>query len=353
MRAPEIDPGDWAGDSLLLGALRGKVVLLDFFSYGDPGSTLSLSRVQGLADHYRPAGLAVVGVHVPAYEFERRGEDARREIWRLGIPHPVALDSDFGIFRAYGLQNLPARVLIDSQGMVRGWTEGQREFEALEGAIRSLLRERDPAPSLPSRHEADDELPRAGQLRWLPTPEIRFGHRGVGFGVPAPVDPEATEPREAGTAAAPDAPGAPNAPPAAADTQTFEMPELRAEGRPYLEGRWSVGQDRIVCEDDEGGLAVVFEGASVRAVLAPGDDSDGTVVTVSLDGQTIDPEVAGIDLDLVDDPDRSEVAVSRGRVYELISSGEFGIHNLDLRFRGRGVAVHLLAFGTVHVPEAS
>ncbi|MBZ0270375.1 redoxin domain-containing protein, partial [bacterium] len=111
--APEIDAADWAGDALPLGPLRGRVVLLDFFSYADPGSVLTLDRIRGLGEHYRESGLVVLGLHVPAYAFERVPEDARREIWRLGIPHPVALDRDFGVFRRYGLANLPARVLVD------------------------------------------------------------------------------------------------------------------------------------------------------------------------------------------------------------------------------------------------
>jgi len=340
--APEIDGVDWAGDSLALASLRGRVVLLDFFSYGDPGSVLTLRRVRALGDHYREAGLAVVGLHVPAYGFERRPEDARREIWRLGVPHPVALDSEFRLFHQYGLGDLPARVLVDGQGMLRGWTQGPGQFEALEGAVRTLLRETSPQ-ELPARLEPEDDLPRPGALRWRPTPEIRFGELGVGFG-----PPEADgAPEEAA------APGA-TAPPARGPARrAFEMPELRAEGRPYLEGEWALEREGIVSAADDAGLAVVYEGASVYAVVSPGPDDEGSVLEITLDGRTVDPEVAGADMDVVEAGSRSEVAVPRGRVYELIASPEFGVHNLDVRIHGRGTTVHLLSFGTRDVPEAS
>jgi Thioredoxin like C-terminal domain len=330
--APEIDGVDWAGDVLHLGTLRGRVVLLDFFSYGDPGSVLTLERVRALGEHYREAGLAVAGLHVPAYAFERRAEDARREIWRLGIPHPVALDADFRMFHRYGLEDLPARVLVDAGGMLRGWTQGSDEFEALEGAVRTLLREVN--ADLPPRHETEDSLPRPGALRWRPTPEIRFGERGVGFGPPE--DEGRGGPGDAG-----------------ASPRTFDMPELRAEGRAYLDGAWSLGAEGIASAGEEAGLAVVYEGSTVHAVVSPAPGTVGSVLDVTLDGHAVDPELAGADMDVAEARSRSEVAVPRGRVYELISSPEFGVHNLDLRIRGSGTTVHLLSFGTRDVPEAS
>jgi len=336
--APEIDAADWAGDALPLGPLRGRVVLLDFFSYGDPTAVLTLDRIRRLGEHYREAGLVVLGLHVPAYGFERVPADARREIWRLGIPHPVALDRDFGVFRRYGLANLPARVLVDAAGMLRGWTEGPGQFEALELAIRTLLREANPDREPPPRHEPADDLPRPGALRWLATREIRFGEHGVGFGPPQVEDE--------GTAATGGTTGG--------GTRAFEMPELRAEGRAYLDGRWTLGPEGITCADDEGGVAVVFEGSAVHAVLSPGegDDGEGALVSVTVDGRGVDPEVAGADVEIRDDG-TSEVAVARGRVYELVTGADFAVHNLDLRVRGRGCALHLLTFGTREVPEAS
>ncbi len=330
LQAPEIKPVGWAGDALFLGELKGRVVLLDFFSFGDPAGVQALGRIRRLGDHYRDVGFTVIGVHVPAYEFERPLEPARQEIWRLGIPYPVALDHGFEVYRAYDNRDLPARWLVDGDGFVRFWHHGAEGLVELEKAVRVLVREAKPDRSLPPLLEPDGEVATPGALRWSPTAEIRFGTHGVGFGPPD--DKDASE-------------GA---------TREFEsMPELRAEGAAYLEGRWTLGADRVR-SDSEGALAVVFEGSRVVALVSPEGqeltpDGEAPRFGVSLDGDPLPEAIAGADVEIEDG--ESFVTIERGRLYELISGAGFGIHNLDLRVSGPGVAFHLLSFGTTEVPE--
>lgn len=386
LSAPEIDSVDWAGDASLLAPLRGRVVLLDFFSYADPEGVRSLQRVRDLGDHYREAGLAIVGIHVPAYEFERSPEDARREIWRLGVPYPVALDQDFRLFRAYALDDLPTRVLVDMTGMIRGWAPGEGSYEAMEHAVRTLLTEVDSDRKLPPLYEPEDDLPRDGTLCFLPTPEIRFGARGVGFGPPdgesadgeppnggsgdagPPEDAnggagDADPPEEANGSSDPAGQGSPGQSSAGrgaadgdADESTrrdFEMPELRAEGRAYLDGQWELRSNGITLHSEDGGVAVVYEGASVSALVSLGDAQESAEIEITLDGEPVPAELAGADLNLNDESGRSGVSVGCGRIYELISCPEVSVHNLDLRVRGRSTSLHLLSFGTRDVPPAS
>ena len=325
-RAPEIRPIDWAGEIDDVPHPRGRTLLLDFFSFGDPAGVYALPHLKDLAEHYRASGLTVVGVHVPAYDFERPVDVARREVWRLGIPYPVALDHGFEVFRAYALGDLPARVLVDGAGFVRGWEQGPYDPNLLEKALRTLLAESAPEKRLPPPLQEAEGRPRSG-VRWRPSGEIRFGTRGVRYGPPDAREGKVDEVRE-----------------------FAEMPELRAEGVAYLEGNWTLGKDRIVTAQDSCGLAVVFEAASVAAVLSlPDAPGDGIDVVVTLDGAPPAPEAAGADVE--ESTGDAVINVARGGVYELISSPDFGIHNLDLRFRGAGVAVHLLHFGTTSVPE--
>jgi len=330
LRAPEIRPVGWAGDALFLGELGGRVVLLDFFSYGDPEAVRGLGRIRRLGDRYRDVGLTVVGVHVPAYGFERPLEAARQEVWRLGIPYPVALDHGFDTYRAWENRDLPARFLVDAGGFVRFWHHGSGGLVELEKAVRVLVREEKPDRSLPSPLEPDGDVPPSGALRWSASPEIRFGTRGVGFGPPRDgADEEGTS------------------------RDFASMPELRAEGTAYLEGRWTLGADWIRA-DSAGGLAVVFEGSGVVAVVSPQGrelalPGGPARLRVSLDGEPLDPENAGVDVEIAEGV--SFVTIERGRVYELISDAEFGIHNLDLRLDSPGVVFHLLAFSTTEVPE--
>jgi hypothetical protein len=325
IRAPELTCSGWAGgDRHLLGGMRGRVVLLDFFSFADPAGVQALPRVSDLAERYRDAGLSVIGVHVPAYDFERPEEVAREEMWRLGIPYPVALDQGLDLFRAYPGHDLPARFLVDGNGFVRGWHYGDGSVSAVERAVRALLREARPGCALPPG--PGDE----SALLWMASPEILFGTRGAGFGSP-----------EAGPEPAVDG-----------ELREFpELPELRAQGAAYLRGRWRLGADRIVSEEDEGTLAIVFEGASVRVVAAPAlpDGEEPAAVELTLDGDPLAAEVAGADVETVDG--RSILQLRRGRLYEWVSSAVHGLHNLEARVRGRGVALHLLHFGSAVVPE--
>ena len=328
--APEIDPEDWAaGEPHPLGTLRGRVVLLDLFSYADPDGVHGLSWLRALGDHYRAAGLSVVGVHVPAYEFEQRMEAAHREIWRLGIPYPVALDQSQRIYHAYESRNLPARYLIDREGFVRGWHHGPEGLVETEQAVRTLLREADPRPEIPPPLQLDPRFIRPGELRFLPTPEIRLGSRGVGFGPPesSGETPEDGEERQFGP-----------------------LPELRAQGCAYLEGTWRLGADRITSASEEARLAVVYEGSSVEVVLSPADGgTEGAELEVLLDGEAVPASLAGRDLETVDG--RSLSPVEEGRLYEWITEADFGIHHLDVRAGAPGIAFHLVTFGSDRVPE--
>jgi hypothetical protein len=329
-RAPDLVPIDWAGEAEPVLVSGGRTRLIDFFSYGDPSGVHAFPLLRDLADHYRAHGLSILGVHVPAYEFERPLETARREIWRRGIAYPVALDHGWEIFRAYGLRDLPARVLVDGAGFVRGWEEGPGNFDLLERALRSLLREATPNAVLPEPLVREDRHGRPGRLRWRPSPEIRFGQKGIGFGPPDAQDAAEGTTRDFG-----------------------ELPDLRAEGIAYLRGRWRLGAERIVAED-RAEAAVVFEGSSVSAVLSVPDADIGAVeVEARLDGAPPAAEVAGSDLDRSEEGGPAVILCDRGGVYELISARDFGIHHLELGVRGRGLAIHLLHFGTTVVPDVA
>jgi hypothetical protein len=337
--APELAAAEWAGEPTYLGALRGRVVLLDFFSYGDPEGYRALRWIRAFADHYREHGLTVLGVHVPAYGFERPVESARREVWRLGIPWPVALDHDLSITRAYENRDLPGRYLVDARGSVRGWHHGPGGHETIEAAARTLLREARPERSLPARLEPLPGFLSPGRPSWLPTAEVRFGARAQGFARP----PEASG----------DSATEPPAPAAEGDVREFEPPpELRAEGRAYLTGSWRLEADAVVSRG-EGSVSIVFEGASVAAVLSrPATDEpeeEDPTVDLRLDGEPVPDPWKGADVE--GEADVSRVRIDRGSVYEWIDGMPFGVHHLDARVSGPGVALHLLSFGTTVVPE--
>ena len=155
------------GRPLSIAGLRGKVVLVDFWTYSCVNCLRTLPHLRAWDDAYRDAGLRIVGVHTPEFAFERVPANVRSAVRRLGVAYPVALDNEFGTWNAYLNEYWPAKYLIDREGRVRYTHFGEGAYEETEQRIRALLGEnvRRRAPDLP------DRTPRAVQ-----TPETYLGY---------------------------------------------------------------------------------------------------------------------------------------------------------------------------------
>jgi cytochrome c biogenesis protein CcdA/thiol-disulfide isomerase/thioredoxin len=128
------------GDApLRLGALRGRVVLVDFWTYSCVNCLRTLPEVQGLWERYRDDGLTVVGVHTPEFAFERDPANVGRAVRDLGITYPVALDPDFATWDAFGTRYWPTTYLIDRDGRVRDLHIGEGDEAGTERIVRRLL----------------------------------------------------------------------------------------------------------------------------------------------------------------------------------------------------------------------
>ncbi len=122
-------------------ALRGKVVLVDFWTFGCVNCQRTLPYVRAWANKYRGSGLVVVGVHTPEFAYEKDPARVRSEVQRLGVRHPVVLDNDYRIWRAFENRYWPAHYFIDTQGRIRRIHFGEGDYRESEDALRSLLRE--------------------------------------------------------------------------------------------------------------------------------------------------------------------------------------------------------------------
>jgi len=121
--------------------LRGKVVVIDFWTYSCINCLRSLPYVKAWADRYRDSGLVVIGVHAPEFAFERDPANVRQAIQRLGITYPVALDNNYAVWRAFDNHYWPAHYFIDAQGRVRYHHYGEGDYAQSERVIRELLTE--------------------------------------------------------------------------------------------------------------------------------------------------------------------------------------------------------------------
>jgi thiol-disulfide isomerase/thioredoxin len=152
--APELAAGNWINsEALKLKDLRGRVVLIEFWTFGCYNCRNTLPSVKGWDDRYRDKGLTVVGVHSPEFDNERKLENVRREVASLGIRYPVVTDNDYQTWRAYNVEAWPTIFLLDKEGQIRWKHVGEGAYDEAEQTIKKLLAEEDKQPEDKSKRE--------------------------------------------------------------------------------------------------------------------------------------------------------------------------------------------------------
>ena len=142
--APELSPGDWINsEPLTLKDLRGRVVLIDFWTFGCYNCRNTLPFIKGWHDRYHDKGLTVVGVHSPEFDYERKVENLRSEVASLGIHYPVVSDNDYKTWDAYNVAAWPTIFLLDRQGRIRWMHVGEGNYDEAERLIQKLLAEKE------------------------------------------------------------------------------------------------------------------------------------------------------------------------------------------------------------------
>jgi thiol-disulfide isomerase/thioredoxin len=140
--APEFAPGTWINsDPLTLKKLHGRVVLVEFWTFGCYNCRNTLPYVKRWDERYRDKGLTVVGVHSPELEEERVIDNVRRETASLGIRYPVVTDNDYATWKAYNVEAWPTVFILDKEGRIR-WTHvGEGAYDEADRVIQELLKE--------------------------------------------------------------------------------------------------------------------------------------------------------------------------------------------------------------------
>jgi cytochrome c biogenesis protein CcdA/thiol-disulfide isomerase/thioredoxin len=308
-QAPDFaDPGHWFNTKpLTMEGLRGRVVLVDFWTYTCINCLRTLPYVKSWDTQYRAKGLTIVGVHTPEFPFERTQSNVGAALKRQGIRYPVVQDNDYGTWNAFGNQYWPAKYLIDAKGRVRYVHFGEGEYKETEAAIRTLLAEAGDR-RLGAAAKPQGTIETVGHRA---TPETYLGTaRAQSF---SPVGPrDGTHDYKA-------------AAPGALHQSVFS-----------LGGRWDI--------DRESARAVLgatitarVVGQAVYLVLSSEGDRPRRV-RVELDGRPIRARDAGADV-------RGGVVTVRGqRLYSLVKLATLGEHVLTLRLDS-GVSGYAFTFG--------
>jgi thiol-disulfide isomerase/thioredoxin len=142
--APELAAGEWINSApLKLNELRGRVVLIEFWTFGCINCRNTLPYVKSWHDRYQDKGLTVIGVHSPEFDEERKVEGLRREVTSLGIRYAVVTDNDYRTWGAYHVEAWPTSFLLDKQGRIRWMHVGEGGYDEAERLIQKLLAEND------------------------------------------------------------------------------------------------------------------------------------------------------------------------------------------------------------------
>jgi cytochrome c biogenesis protein CcdA/thiol-disulfide isomerase/thioredoxin len=146
---PQLTTGvtQWLNSPPLTAAsLKGKVVLIDFWTYSCINCLRALPYVEEWAKHYGPQGLVVIGVHTPEFAFEKQTSNVQRAIKQFGVTYPVAMDNTYAVWKAFDNDSWPAHYFIDAKGLIRGVHLGEGGYPESEQIIRALLAERNGTP---------------------------------------------------------------------------------------------------------------------------------------------------------------------------------------------------------------
>jgi thiol-disulfide isomerase/thioredoxin len=146
--APEFAAGDWINsEPLTLKSLRGRVVLVEFWTFGCYNCRNTLPAIKSLDARYREKGLTIVGVHSPEFADEKKLENLRREIAELEIHYPVVTDNDYATWRAYDVAAWPTIFVLDKSSRIRWMHVGEGAYDQTEQVIQKLLDEQQQADS--------------------------------------------------------------------------------------------------------------------------------------------------------------------------------------------------------------
>jgi thiol-disulfide isomerase/thioredoxin len=297
-------------------ALRGKVVVVDFWTYTCINWRRTLPYVRAWAEKYKDQGLVVVGVHAPEFAFEKSINNVRWAVNDMRIDYPVAVDSEHLIWGAFRNQYWPALYFIDAQGRIRHHYFGEGGYEQSEMIIQALLREAGMAEVSREAVSVNARGPEvAADWGSLRSPESYVRYDGVE------------------TFASPDG--------AALDKpRLYALPARLRLNEWALSGDWTVRRDASALNRPNGRIAYRFHARDLHMVMGPAAAGTSVTFRVLIDGQP--PGAAhGVDVD-----EQGNGTVTEQRLYQLIRQPQpIADRQFEIEFLAPGVEVFAFTFG--------
>jgi len=298
--APELTAGgQWFNsEPLTLSQLKGKVVLVDFWTYTCINCIRTLPYLKNWYAKYKDKGFVIIGVHTPEFEFEKDANNVARAIADFGLEYPVMQDNDYATWRAYDNRYWPAKYLIDKEGRIRYTHFGEGAYDETEKVIQELL----------GSTATIDNPQYTVRARTL---ELYLGYSRIAYFA----SPEAIVDN--------------------VETQ-YSIPKSISRNTIAYGGTWTVGDERAMPAKGAS-LLLHFDAQEVFLVMRPKAGTDGQVV-VSLDGEMLDGNAG-------EDVQNNVVTVNSDRLYKLIKLPSPGPHLLKLDFLDSNLELYAFTFG--------
>jgi thiol-disulfide isomerase/thioredoxin len=320
-------------EPLTIEQLRGKVVLIDFWTYTCVNCIRTFPYLKQWHSRYADDGLVIVGVHTPEFEFEKDYDNVLQAVQDHGITWPVAQDNNYVAWNNYHNRYWPAKYLIDQDGVVRYTHFGEGAYAEIEETIRKLLEEAgadlaDDALTLPSDQKVDPAF--LGNQDAKVTPELYAGYeRNVSAALygfePYVVQTQYYEHRDS--------------------VAEFEAPKELMPHKVYFNGPWFIGPERAKharnTQDYEDYIGLKYSAKSVNAVLTS-DSGEAYRVRVTMDGEYLTEENKGQDV-MIGEDGESFILVTEPRLYAIVDNPEY-VQRKVLRLSSNSNGFGLFAF---------
>jgi thiol-disulfide isomerase/thioredoxin len=297
-------------------SLRGRPVLVQFWTFTCINWIRTLPYVRGWFEKYRSAGLAVVGVHTPEFGVERHIANVRQAARAMRVEYPIALDSDYRVWRAFGNEYWPALYFGDAEGKIRHHHFGEGDYEHSETVLALLL-------GAAGRDQGGEEFVTVdatgveAPADWdhLRSPESYIGYaRAEAFASPGGTSRDRSA--------------------------AYAAPEVLRLNQWALVGDWTVGRQAAVLDVAEGGIVHCFHARDLHLVMAPGHDRAPVRFRVLLDGQP--PGAShGVDTD-----EHGAGTITEPRLYQLVRQpGVVADRTFQITFLDPGTHAYVFTFG--------
>ena len=326
-KAPEFDKvtGYINTKPINLSDLKGKVVLVDFWTYSCINCIRTIPYLVDWNEKYADKGLVIVGVHAPEFEFEKNIDNVKAAVKKFGIKYPVIQDNDKGTWNAYQNQYWPRKYIVDSEGYLRYDHIGEGGYAETEKVIQSLLQERSAQLSLDSSLPSTNnntitetttipENVQSVDFSKIYSPELYFGYQFAR----APLgNPEGFKPDQ---------------------TVNYSLSGIDSDIKPnviYVYGTWKNNADNMELQSNTGSIALVYSAKSVNMVAGGNGE-----VSISEDGSTLLGKYRGEDLS-----EEGKFAIDGQRLYNLSMHDNYGAHSIVIDVKGKGFQAYTFTFG--------